>query len=105
MNRTELIEAIATQTDLSKSSVGRMLDAAIENIQKAVKKGEGVQLVGFGSFRVTKRAGRTGRNPRTGEPVKIAPAIVPRFTPGAAFKSFVDPKGAKAKAAKAKLSK
>ena len=71
MNKAELIDAVADSADLSKASAGRALDAAIEAITKALKKGDTVTLVGFGTFSVRKRAARTGRNPRTGEEIKI----------------------------------
>lgn len=101
MNRAELIEAIANETDQTKAATGRMLDALIETIQKTVKKGDAVQLVGFGTFKSTKRAARTGKNPRTGEALKIAAATLPKFVAGAKFKAVVDPKAAQRKAAKA----
>lgn len=92
MNKTELIEALAHETDLSKAAAGRAVDAMIEIITKAVAKKNDVQLIGFGTFKATKRAARVGKNPRTGEALKIAAATVPRFTPGAAFKAAVNGK-------------
>lgn len=101
MNRTELLEIIASKTDVSKASAGRMLDTLIDTIQTTVKKGDTVALVGFGTFKSAKRAARTGKNPRTGEKLKIAATTLPKFTPGAKFKAVVDPKAAARKAAKA----
>lgn len=101
MNRTELIETVANESELSKAAVGRALEALIETIQKEVRKGDQVQLVGFGTFKSSKRAARTGKNPRTGEAVKIAAATVPKFVAGAKFKALVDPRAAQRKAAKA----
>jgi DNA-binding protein HU-beta len=92
MNKSELIEAISRDTDLSKAAAGRALDAVLSNIVMAVAKKDDVQLVGFGSFKSTKRAARLGKNPRTGEPVKIAAATVPKFVAGAAFKAAVNKK-------------
>ena len=66
MNKSELIDAIADSADISKAAAGRALDAAVDAVKKALKKGDMVTLVGFGSFYVGKRAARTGRNPRTG---------------------------------------
>ncbi len=90
MNKTELIEAIATEADISKAAAGRALDAAMEAVTKALKKGDMVTLVGFGSFYVGKRAARTGRNPRTGESITIKAAKVPKFRAGKALKDGVN---------------
>ena len=92
MNKGELIEALANETDLSKAAAGRALDALVGIITKAVSKKEDVQLIGFGTFKAVKRAARKGKNPRTGEPLKIAAATVPKFTAGAAFKAAVNKK-------------
>ncbi len=92
MNKTELIEALANETELSKAAAGRALNAVLDTIVQAVAKKQDVQLIGFGSFKAAKRAARTGKNPRTGEPVKIAAATVPRFSAGAAFKAAVNKK-------------
>ena len=86
MNKGELIEALAAKSELSKAAAGRTLDALIEIITAKVAKKEDVQLIGFGTFKGAKRAARTGKNPRTGEALKIAATTVPKFTPGAAFK-------------------
>lgn len=89
MNKSELIEIVATASDLSKVAAGKVLDALIERIMKAVTKGDTVTLVGFGTFKPSKRAARVGRNPQTGIELKIAATTVPRFTPGAGFKAAV----------------
>ncbi len=90
MNKTELIEAIATEADISKAAASRALDATMDAVTKALKKGDMVTLVGFGSFYVGKRAARTGRNPRTGESIKIKAAKVPKFRAGKALKDGVN---------------
>lgn len=92
MNKSELIEAIANETDLTKAGAARALNAVLETIVKTVAKKQDVQLIGFGSFKAAKRAACTGKNPRTGESVKIAAATVPRFSAGAAFKAAVNKK-------------
>ena len=92
MNKAELIEAIVKETELSKAAATRVLNAVIETITKTVAKKQDVQLIGFGTFKAAKRAARTGKNPRTGEKLKIAAATVPKFTAGAAFKAAVNKK-------------
>jgi DNA-binding protein HU-beta len=89
MNKGELIAALVAKSELSKAAAGRTLDALIEIITAKVAKKEDVQLIGFGTFKASKRAARTGKNPRTGEALKIAATTVPKFTPGAAFKAAV----------------
>ncbi|MBP7203821.1 MAG: HU family DNA-binding protein [Propionivibrio sp.] len=89
MNKSELIDAIAESTELSKVASGKALDAVIETIVKAVAKGDGVSLVGFGSFKAAARAAREGKNPKTGEKIKIAATTVPKFSAGATFKAAV----------------
>jgi DNA-binding protein HU-beta len=89
MNKSEMIDAVAQGADISKAAAGKALDAAIEAVVKAVSKGDTVTLVGFGTFKSSKRAARTGRNPQTGKEIKIAATTVPRFTPGAGFKAAV----------------
>ena len=89
MNKSELIEISATETDLSKAAAGKVLDAVTAAIVKAVSKGDTVTLIGFGTFKSSKRAARTGRNPQTGKELKIAATTVPRFTAGAGFKAAV----------------
>lgn len=90
MNKSELIEVIAKDAEISKAAAGRALDAAISAVKKALKKGDSVTLVGFGTFGVGKRAARTGRNPRTGAALKIKAAKVPKFRPGKALKDAVN---------------
>jgi DNA-binding protein HU-beta len=92
MNKAELVEAVASATDSSKASVDEVLNAMINTVIKAVTKGDTVQLVGFGTFGSGKRAARTGRNPRTGEAIKIAAARTVKFTAGKAFKDAVNKK-------------
>lgn len=89
MKKSELIEAIAKETDLSKAAAGNALDATIATIVKAVAKGDTVALVGFGTFKSSKRAARTGRNPQTGKELKIAATTVAQFKVGAGFKAAV----------------
>ena len=89
MNKTELIEIVATEADLSKAAAGKALEAVTAAIVKAVSKGDTVTLIGFGTFKSSKRAARTGRNPQTGKELKIAATTVPRFTAGAGFKAAV----------------
>ena len=100
MNKSELIERLATQHSLSKAEAGRIVETLLDAIVATVKKGEPVVLPGFGSFKQHARAARNGVNPATGAKIKIAAAKLPKFTPGAGFKAAVDPKGAARKAAK-----
>ncbi|PPE70780.1 HU family DNA-binding protein [Caldimonas thermodepolymerans] len=90
MNKTELIEHIAKQADISKAAASRALEAMISGVRTTLKKGGTVSLVGFGTFAVSKRASRTGRNPRTGAVIKIKAAKVPKFRPGKALKDAVN---------------
>ncbi len=90
MNKTELIEHIAKQADLSKAAAGRALDAAVGAIRTTLKKNGSVSISGFGTFAVTKRAARAGRNPRTGVAIKIKSAKIPKFRPGKALKDAVN---------------
>ncbi|MEE3399020.1 MAG: HU family DNA-binding protein [Eubacterium sp.] len=90
MNKTELVAAIAEKTDLSKADSERALKAFIETVECALKKGDKVQLVGFGTFEVKKQAARTGHNPRTGEKLKIKASKAPKFKAGKAFKDAVN---------------
>ena len=89
MTKAELIEKIAAGAKLSKSDATRILDVIIGGIKGSLKKGIKVTLVGFGTFSVSKRKARTGRNPRTGEPIKIAARKTPKFTAGRAFKDAI----------------
>ena len=90
MNKTELIEYIAHHSDISKAAAGRALASMIEAVTKTLKKGGTVSLVGFGSFGVTKRKARTGRNPKTGAALKIKASKAPRFRPGKALKDALN---------------
>jgi DNA-binding protein HU-beta len=89
MNKSELVEAVAKEAELSKADAERVLSAMIAAIVKAVSKGDTVTLIGFGTFKSSKRAARTGRNPATGAALKIAATTLPKFTAGATFKSAV----------------
>ncbi|MGD8627644.1 MAG: HU family DNA-binding protein [bacterium] len=88
MNKAELIEYVAKRTKSTKRGAEMAVNATLEGIKKNVKKG-GVQLVGFGSFTVVSRKGRMGRNPQTGEPIKIKPSKSVKFRPGKDFKSML----------------
>ncbi len=90
MNKTELIEHIAKHADLSKAAAARALDATLGAVRVTLKKGGTVALVGFGTFAVSKRAARKGRNPRTGAEIKIKSAKVPKFRPGKALKDALN---------------
>lgn len=90
MNKSELIDAIASSADLSKSSAGRALDAAIAAITAELKKGGQVSLVGFGTYSVKGRSARTGRNPQTGAAIEIKAANIPSFKAGKALKDAVN---------------
>lgn len=92
MNKTELIESIAKKTDLSKKDAEAALKATIESIETALAKGDKVTLVGFGTFDVKKRAAREGRNPATGETIKIKASKVPAFKAGKELKDKVNKK-------------
>ena len=89
MNKQDLIAKIAKENDASKALVGKMLEAILDNIAKALKKGDSITFVGFGTFKTSVRKARTARNPRTGEAIKIAKRRVPRFTAGKALKDLV----------------
>jgi DNA-binding protein HU-beta len=90
VNKTELIEHIASKSDISKAAATRALASIIEAVKKTLKKGDALTLVGFGTFSVSKRAARTGRNPRTGAALKIKAAKVPRFKPGKGLKDALN---------------
>ena len=89
MNKAELINAVADKAEVSKADASRAVDAFIEVITKALKKNEKVSLVGFGTFDIRKRKARTGRNPKTGAPLKIAASKNPAFKAGKALKDAV----------------
>jgi DNA-binding protein HU-beta len=86
VNKSELIEHIAKHADISKAAAARALEAIIGGVKTTLKRGGSVSLVGFGTFTVTKRAARSGRNPRTGAAIKIKAAKVPKFRPGKALR-------------------
>jgi DNA-binding protein HU-beta len=89
MNKAELINAVADRADVSKADVGRTVDALFEVVGKALKKRDKVSLVGFGTFVVRERAARTGRNPKTGAPIKIKASKSPAFKAGKALKDAI----------------
>ena len=89
MTKAELIDAVADGADVSKAAAGRAVDAFTGAIVKSLKKGKKVTLVGFGTFSVSKRKARKGRNPRTGETIKIAAAKTPKFSAGKALKQAI----------------
>jgi DNA-binding protein HU-beta len=86
MNKTQLVDGLSPQTQLTKTTVEEVINATLDMIKKSVKKGEDVTLVGFGTFTKTKRKARSGRNPQTGKEIKIPTMTVPRFRPGKEFK-------------------
>lgn len=90
MNKTELIDQMAESAEISKAAAGRALDAMIDAVKGTLKKGGSVTLVGFGTFDVGKRAARNGRNPRTGDTIKIKAAKVPKFRAGKALKDALN---------------
>ena len=90
MNKTELIDEIAKAADISKASASRALEAVIESVAGTLKQGGSVTLAGFGTFSVTDRAERIGRNPRTREEITIAASKVPKFKPGKALKDALN---------------
>lgn len=89
MNKSELIDAVAAKTDLSKAAAGRAVEAVLDVIADTVAKSDTVSVIGFGTFEARKRAARNGKNPKTGEAIKIAATTVPAFKPGKAFKDKV----------------
>jgi DNA-binding protein HU-beta len=97
MNKSELIDVIATKSNASKAATAVVLNATLEAIAEALANGESVQLIGFGTFSVGERAARTGRNPQTGKEMKIAAKKVARFKAGAALSAAVNPVKAKKK--------
>ncbi len=89
MNKAALIEKLSTETGMTKAQTERMLDCTLDIVKKAVKKGDEVKLVGFGTFTKAKRKARMGRNPQTGKSIKIPATSYPKFRPGAEFKDLV----------------
>jgi len=90
MNKAEFVDAVATNGDLSKTEAAAAVDAVLDSVTAALKQGEQITLVGFGTFLVRKREARTGRNPRTGEPLQIAASNIPSFKAGKALKDSVN---------------
>ncbi|HZV61804.1 MAG TPA: HU family DNA-binding protein [Methylophilaceae bacterium] len=90
MNRQELIAAVAAEANISKAEASKALDALTGTIIQTLKKGDSVSLIGFGTFKVTARAARTGRNPQTGKELKIAARKAPGFSAGKALKDAVN---------------
>ena len=90
MNKSELVAAIAEKAGVSKKDTEAMLKAFIETVEGAVKSGDKVQLIGFGTFEAKTRAARMGKNPRTGEQIKIAESKIPAFKAGKAFKDLLN---------------
>jgi DNA-binding protein HU-beta len=98
VNKGELIQALADRTDMNGAQAGRALDALTELIRQELVRGQQVSLVGFGTFSVSKRNARTGKNPRTGEAIKIAARKVPKFSPGKGLRDAVNGTAKKAAA-------
>jgi DNA-binding protein HU-beta len=90
MNKAQLVEHLASEVNITKADCERVIDCTLETIRKAIKKGDDVTLVGFGTFTRAKRKARTGRNPQTGEAIKIPATTVPKFRVGKAFKDFLN---------------
>ena len=89
MNKTELVAAMAEKAGLSKKDAEKALNAFVESIEETLKAGDKVSLVGFGTFETRERAARDGKNPRTGEKIKIAASKIPAFKAGKAFKDML----------------
>ena len=100
MNKTDLVESVRGAADLTRGEAESAVDAMISSVMAALSSGDRVTLAGFGSFNPTSRAARTGRNPQTGEPVRIAASKGVRFAPSSAFKQALNPRSAKKAAAK-----
>lgn len=90
MNKTEMIEHMAKHADLSKAAAARALEAFMGGVKNHLKRGGSVQLIGFGTFKTGRRAARTGRNPSTGQPIKIKACKVPKFTPAKRLKEMLN---------------
>ncbi|MDR2838364.1 MAG: HU family DNA-binding protein [Azonexus sp.] len=90
MNKTELIDQIATAAEISKAAAGRALDATVAAVKTALKDGDTVNLIGFGTFYVGERAARTGRNPKTGKPLQIKASKSPKFRAGKGLKDAIN---------------
>ena len=89
MNKTQMVDTLASKTGLTKRAVSDLLSEFMDAVMDAVKKGESVTFTGFGTFKPSKRSARTGRNPQTGETIQIPARTVPVFRPGKAFKDLV----------------
>jgi DNA-binding protein HU-beta len=89
MNKTDLINAVASSAELSKAKAGKVVESLLDAITDALKEGKDVSLIGFGTFSVRERAGRSGRNPRTGQPLEIKAAKIPGFKAGKALRDAV----------------
>jgi DNA-binding protein HU-beta len=92
MNKTELVDAVASDSGLTNADARKAVESFIATVEKTLKKGDDVAITGFGKFSVVKRGARTGRNPQTGEPVKIKASKAPKFTAGAGLKGVVNGK-------------
>lgn len=92
MNKNELIDAIAKKSGVTKTDIDKVLKAYVDTVKSAVKKGDPVQLVGFGTFKQTKRAARVAKNPQTGEQMKVPACKSVKFQVGKSFKEFVNGK-------------
>ena len=90
MNKNDLVSALASKTDMSKNAATHAVDTMIDVVTRALRKGDDVRLVGFGTFYVTRRAASKGRNPRTGEPIMIKASKLPKFKAGKALKGAVN---------------
>ena len=90
MNKSDLVDAVAAESGLTKADAAKAVDALFETITEALKKGDEVRLVGFGTFAVAKRAARTGKNPRTGEEIQSAASTQPKFKPGTGLKDALN---------------
>jgi len=90
MNKSELIDAVASAADLTKADAGRAIDATVAAITDTLSNGDSLSLIGFGTFSISDRAARTGRNPRTGETIQIKAAKLPKFKAGKALKDAVN---------------
>ena len=90
MNKSEMIDMVAEAADISKAAAGRAVDAVFEGISNTLKNGDSVTLVGFGTFSISNRAARSGRNPRTGETIQIKASKMPKFKAGKALKDAVN---------------
>lgn len=89
MNKTELVEALAARADIPKATAGKSIDALLAIISETMAQGDSVSVVGFGTFKTSERAARTGKNPKTGETLQIPASTVPKFVPGSALKAVV----------------